>query len=134
MRLTFNEQEATVTTVADLRLWWDALRQQQSTELWLDATEEGPSLVMLVNGQYALLMYLPDRDGNAGFTSRNPHYAGPPDAQTECLLSNGQLDMYPTAWTLPLSEAIEACEYFITTHGDRSPAIAWHDDALHDEA
>ena len=129
MRLTVNDWEAIITTVADVQPVWNALRQQQFTEVWLDATEEGPSLVLLVNGQYALLMYLPDHYGNVGFTSRNPYYAGPPDAQTECMLSNGQLDMYPTAWTLPLNEVIEACEYFITTLGGRSPAITWHDDS-----
>lgn len=39
MRLTFNEQEAIVITVADMQSVWNALRQQQLTELWLDASE-----------------------------------------------------------------------------------------------
>jgi len=84
---------------------------------------------MLVNGGRALLVYLRDHEGDPGLSSRDPNYAGPPDAQTEFVLDNGQLGTYPTAWTVPLEQAEEACRYFVISKGERSPQIVWHDDS-----
>lgn len=36
-------------------------------------------------------------NGDAGFSSRNPSYAGQPDANQEYYLSNGQREEYPLA-------------------------------------
>ncbi len=44
-------------------------------------------------------------------------------------LSNGQMDAYPVSWTLSLEGAFAAYEYFLHNQGERSPAIAWHDDS-----
>ena len=75
--------------VADVRPYMLALvRQQEFTEVWLDAGEEGPALAMLVNAEHAWLMYLRDHDGDHGFSSRNPYYAGPPDALMKFMLVN----------------------------------------------
>ncbi len=121
------------TPVADVRPYVLALvRQQQFTEVWLDAGEEGPALAMLVNAEHAWLMYLRDHDGDPGFSSRNPHYAGPPDALMKFMLVNGQGDQYPVVWTLSLEQAVGACEYFVATQGSRSPDIVWHNDAAGD--
>lgn len=87
---------------------------------------------MRVNGDRAWLMYLRYPE-DAGSSSRNLAYDGPPQAQLPFRLSNGQGDEFPVAWTLPLGEAIAACEHFVTSGGERSPAITWHDDELHDE-
>jgi len=133
MRLTINGQEATVSAAADLRPYWQAVRARPFSEVWLDAGEHGAALAMLVNGEHAWLMYLRDQEGDPGLSSRNPHYVGPPDALMEFVLDNGQLDKHPIAWTLPLEQAIAACEYFVATQGGRSPDIVWHDDAMDDE-
>jgi hypothetical protein len=134
MRLTINGQGATVSAAADLHPYWQAVRGRQFSEVWLAAGEDGPALAMLVNGKRTWLMYLRDQEGDPGLSSRNPDYAGPPDALTQFVLDNGQLDKYPIAWTLPLEQAIAACKYFAVTQGGRSPEIVWHDDAMDDEA
>ena len=81
MKLIINNQESTITTAADLERACEIVRQQRFSEVWLEASDNGPSLAMLVHDEYALLMYLPDNEGSLGFTSRNPAYAGSPDAQ-----------------------------------------------------
>ncbi len=133
MRLTINGHEATVAATVDLRLYWQAVRGRQFSEVWLAAGEDGPALAMLVNGERAWLMYLRDQEGDPGLSSRNPDYAGAPDALTEFVLDNGQRDEYLIAWTLPLEQALAACEYFVATQGGQSPEIVWHDDAMDDE-
>lgn len=133
MRLSVNGQNATVSAVADLRLYWRAVRGRQFAEVWLDVSENGPALAMLVNGERAWLMYLRDREGDPGLSSRNPDFSGPSEALMEFVLDNGQLDEYPIAWTLSTEQAIAACEYFVATRGGRSPEIVWHDDAMDDE-
>jgi len=119
-----------ITTVEELRKLLEQVHQQQFSEVWLDAGEEGPALAMLVNGVHAWLMYLRHHDGDPGFSSRNPRYTGPAQASMQFLLSNGQMDEYPVALTLPLEEACAACEYFVLSQGGRSPAITWHDDSV----
>jgi hypothetical protein len=133
MQLAINGQEATVSTAADLRPYWQAMRGRQFSNVWLNSGEEGPALAMLVNGGHAWLLCLRDREGDAGFSSRNPQYAGSSDALMAFVLDNGQRDEYPIAWTLPLEQAIFACEYFVATQGGRSPDIVWHDDAMDDK-
>lgn len=120
-----------IKSVADLRPYWGEVRGRQFSEVWLGASEDGPSLAMLVNGSRAWLMYLRE-SGDAGFSSRNPDYDGPREAMLPFEIENGQGDEFPVAWTLPLDEAIAACEYFVTSGGDRSPEVLWHDDDIHD--
>jgi hypothetical protein len=68
------------------------------------------------------------RDGDAGFTSRDPDYDGPLDAQVEYELSNGQRDFYPRSWALPLDVPQRAIHYF-EQEKKRPPFVIWHDDA-----
>lgn len=76
MRLSVNGKEATVSAAADLRLYWQAVRGRQFSEVWLNADDQGPALAMLINGERAWLMYLREA-GDTGFSSRNPRYSGP---------------------------------------------------------
>lgn len=133
MQLTINNQETIIATTANLPRFFDIMRKQEFSEMWLAAGENGPSLAMLVHAERAWLMYLPDHEGSSGCTSRNLAYDGPSDAVTDFMLANGQRDVYPAAWTIPLEVAWAACEYFIETQGGRSPRIAWHDDAANDQ-
>ncbi len=81
----------------------------------------------LTNGGLGWLMYLRE-EGDAGFSSRNPDYAGPPDAEIEYELSNGQHDLYPASWALPVSEINRALEYF--RQEQRPPGfITWRNDS-----
>jgi hypothetical protein len=129
MRFIFDNYPVSITSVEELRQQLERVRQQQFSEVWLDIGDEGPALAMLVNGPHAWLMYLRDRQGDPGFSSRNPHYIGSAQATMQFLLSNGEMDEYPVAWTLPLEEAFAAFEYFLLSQGGRLPTLVWHDDA-----
>ena len=83
VRLSVNGQEALVSAAADLGPYWQAVRRRQFSEVWLEAGNDGPALAMLVNGERAWLMYLRDREGDLGLSSRNPAYSGPPVALTD---------------------------------------------------
>ena len=86
-----------------------------------------PALCALLNGDRGWLTCL-RAEGDAGFSSRNPRYAGPPDAEIEFTLSTGQVDRYPAAWTYPRAEVLEAVRVFA---GSRScPAsLSWFNDS-----
>lgn len=126
MQFILNDQEMSKPTPRDLRQCLEQVRQQRFSEVWLNAGDDGPSLTMFVNGVSAWLMYLQHQD-DVGFHSLNPSYHGPAELRMKFQLDNGQMDEYPVAWTLALEDAFDACEYFVTTQGGRSPAITWED-------
>lgn len=79
-------------------------------EVWA-VTPDGQAMCALINGDLGWLMYLRE-NGDAGFSSRNPEYTGPADAEIEYYLRNGQWDTYPASWALPVAEVRRALEYF----------------------
>jgi hypothetical protein len=87
---------------------------------------DGPILCALINGDFGWLMYLRE-EGDSGFSSRNPNYDGSADDQIEYRLDNGQHDLYPASWALPVEEVRRAIEYFENKH-QRPPNIVWHKD------
>jgi Immunity protein Imm1 len=95
-------------------------------EVWVEAPN-GQSMCALVNGEVGWLMYLRE-DGDAGFSSRNPDYAGPPDEMVEYRLNNGQRDLYPRAWAYPTAVIERALDYFRTHHAP-PPFISWYNDS-----
>jgi hypothetical protein len=66
-------------------------------------------------------------NGDSGFSSRSPDYDGPTDAQIEYRLSNGQHDLYPASWALPVATVRQALEYFERKH-QRSPFVVLHEE------
>jgi hypothetical protein len=90
-------------------------------------TEDGAALYALVSGDVGWLMYL-RMEGDAGFSSRNPDYAGPADAVLQDRLDNGQVDEYPASWALPVAALKKAMHHFLRT-GEPAPWIAWHNDS-----
>lgn len=72
-------------------------------------------------------MYL-RHDGDAGFSSRNPNYSGPPEEMIEYRLNNGQRDFYPRAWAYPTETIERALDYF-RRHGAPPHFITWHNDS-----
>lgn len=95
-------------------------------EIWVE-TGDGQAMCALINDHVGWLMYLRE-EGDAGFSSRNPKYDGPPDAIIEYFLSNGQLDVYPAAWAIPIEDVERALEYF--KKEKKAPAfITWHNDS-----
>jgi hypothetical protein len=94
-------------------------------EVWLRLPDD-QILCALINGDRGWLMYLRE-EGDSGFSSSNPDYDGPADAQLEYELSNGQHDLYPASWALPITEVRRAIEYFEREH-KRPPFVVWHED------
>lgn len=94
-------------------------------EVWVESPD-GQSLCALINGDRGWLMYL-RCSGDSGFSSRNPEYDGPPSAQIEYKLSNGQHDLYPASWALPITVVRRALEYFEREHV-RPPFVEWYED------
>ncbi len=133
MKLIINKRETAIETAEDMERACDAVRQQFFSEVWLEGGAKGPSLVMLVNGRDALLIYFPGNGVPFGFTSRNPAYTGAPDAQIEFILANGDMEDYPARWTVPLAEGCAVCRDFVEQRGARSSLITWHDDAKRDD-
>jgi len=86
-----------------------------------------PALCALLNGDRGWLTCL-RAEGDAGFSSRNFGYAGPPDAEMEFMLSNGQPDRHPVAWTYSRAEVLEAVRVFAATRC--CPAsLSWFNDS-----
>jgi hypothetical protein len=96
--------------------------ESQFDEIWIELPD-GQSLCALINGNVGWLMYLPESD-DVGFHSHNPAHKGSPDAEIEYELSNGQQDLYPASWALPIEIIREALAYF-EREGQRPPFIAW---------
>jgi hypothetical protein len=95
-------------------------------EIWVDH-DPFPSLCALVHDANAWLMYI-RYDGDAGFSSRNPAYAGDPHAKLEFYLSNGQRDVYPASWCYPTQDVVDAVRLFAVTR--KVPAgLVWYNDS-----
>jgi len=93
-------------------------------ELWL-VSPHGPRLCMLRSANRALLMFLRHGDGDTGFTTR----AGDDVAGAETVqftLANGQIDEYPSSWTVSVAQARDAMEYFFRTAA-MAPFLEWSD-------
>lgn len=94
-------------------------------EVWVQAPN-GQALCALINGELGWLMVLRS-EGDAGLSSRNPAYVGPPEAQIDYRLNNGQRDSYPASWALPIAEVRRAVAYFEREH-QPPPFVVWQED------
>jgi len=126
--LTINGSVFDIRNLEDLEPVLSSIGGSQFYEVWLSTPEGGPSLCALINRESAWLMYLRHSEGDPGFSTRNPHYAGPPEAMIEFHLSNGQVDHYPAAWNITTEEALRAFKHFFNTL-DRAPWLEWHHDS-----
>lgn len=104
----------------------------QYKEIWIypEETEEDERAMMgLINKDWGWLMYLRE-EGDSGFRSRNPDYAGTDDdgKTMDFMLSNGQLDYYPLSYVLPAKQVMKALDYF-EKHRQLPKFITWHDNA-----
>ena len=95
-------------------------------ERW-ERANDGQSICALIVDDRGWLMYL-RHNGDAGFSSRNPDYPGSPDDMTEYELSNGQRDLYPTCWALPV-ETVERALHYFREHHRPAPFVLWHNDS-----
>jgi hypothetical protein len=112
--------------LASLDTMLDRIPDTGFAEVWV-MHDRYPALCALLNGDIGWLTCL-RAEGDAGFSSRNPGYSGPPDAEIEFMLSTGQVDPYPAAWTYPRAEVLEAVRVFAASR--RCPAgLCWFNDS-----
>jgi hypothetical protein len=95
-------------------------------ELWVRA--HGLRVCALSNARVAWLMVLRDDEGDPGFSSRNPSYAGARDARETFVLGNGQTDEYPAQYCFPRNFVFRALEAFVLT-GRFPEEIRWFNDS-----
>ena len=122
IKVTFNETELSYSGFEEFSLDLDRFDQEQKFELWL-STNDGPSIVMLRNGEQAFLMYL-RFNGDSGFVTK-----GDQDRQGTCAnkLGNGQIDQLPLSWCIDLDQCYRAVAYFFVNYGARYDYVAWQE-------
>jgi len=125
--VSINNYRAKIATICDLRHQLAHHADEPYREIWINCAK-GPALSALLNGAVGFLIYLRE-SGDAGFTSRNPDYAGESNAVLEYQLANGQRDEFPAHWAVPESAISEALEYFVV-HRQPTPFLLWHDDSV----
>lgn len=102
------------------------MSERQYQEIWAE-TPDGQAMCALINGDRGWLMYLRE-NGDAGFSSRNPRFAGPADAVIAYVLANGQRDEYPASWAIPKADVLRALE-FLRIQRKPPPFVLWHNDS-----
>lgn len=127
MELSINGLTQTVTTAAEMADRLSATASMVHREIWLNGPD-GAALCALINRDRGWLMFLREY-ADPGFSSRNPNYAGPPDATIEFVLSNREINHHPAEWALSLFEVARALKYFVE-HETQPPFIHWHDDSI----
>jgi hypothetical protein len=127
MELKINKVLYEVSDLDELRVRLTQMRRSQFLEVWLQHTAGWPAMAALINGQAAWLMYV-RHEGDAGFSTRDPKYAGPKKAVIEYYLSSGQRDEYPASWNITTAEAIRGLEFFFEEEG-MAPWLQWNDDS-----
>jgi len=80
----------------------------------------------LFAGDRAFLMFLPEI-GEAGMSSRDPDYRGPPGAQVVFRATNGEDTALPARFTVSKEEGLRALDAFLRT-GKPPTFIHWEDD------
>ena len=100
------------------------VRPVDRSEVWLNDSA-GPALCILKSGTRALLMYL-RCEGDVGLTSRSR--GDHDDGDLEFTLANGQVDLYPSEWTVAFEDAARAAEHF-WLEAKPAPFVSWHDDS-----
>jgi len=126
MELKINKVLYEVSELNELQVHLLRVRRGQFAEIWMQHAANWPSISALINGEAAWLMYM-RHDGDAGFSTRNPNYSGPPKAVIEYYLANGQRDEYPASWNITTSEAMRALEYFFLKE-EMAPLLTWHEE------
>jgi hypothetical protein len=127
MELKINKVLYEVTDPDELRVRLAQIRRTQFSEVWMQHAAGWPAIGALINGEAAWLMYV-RHEGDAGFSTRNPQYAGPEKAVIEYYLSSGQRDEYPASWNITTAEALRGLEYFLEEEA-MAPWLHWNDDS-----
>ncbi|WP_243614053.1 Imm1 family immunity protein [Shimia aestuarii] len=125
MHVTINGEQHSLAGVEEAERLLASHGHTDDLEIWV-SEGNGSSLCALLNRQYGWLMFL-RFEGDAGFSSRNPlreQSEGPKEA---FVLSNGQVDNFPSSWTMDRKMVFDALLEFVAS-GQRPSKVDWHDD------
>lgn len=122
MVVTFNGRPVSMRSVKELEMALDQFDRTPVFELVCSSEGDGPVLFMLRNSQWAWLLYMTE-PGDAGLHSEGDASLS---GTTSYILSNGQVDEYPLAWCIPVSDCYKAVTYFYAHEGAR-PAVNWRE-------
>jgi len=120
MRITFNGEDQAIASIEELGFALDRFDAESSFEMWI-ATDDGPSMTMLRNGDHAWPMYL-RFNGDSGFVTRGDQGR---EGVGAFELSNGQIDEYPLSWCVDLERCYKAIAYFFVNDGAQYSFIEW---------
>ena len=126
MELKINKVLYEVTDAGELKVRLAQIGRTQFSEVWMQHEAGWPAMGALINGEAAWLMHV-RYEGDAGFSTRNPLYAGPEKAVIEYYLSNGKRDEYPASWNITTAEAIRGLQYFLEQEA-MAPWLQWHEE------
>jgi len=126
MELNINGESYEVASLGGLRYHLPKISNTHFCEVWLYSNSGWPAICALVNANSAWLMFL-RHEGDSGFSTRNPNYAGPQEAVIEYFLGNGQRDEYPAEWDITTTEALRGLEHFLENQ-EMAPWLNWHEE------
>ena len=95
---------------------------QEYREIWVEHGKRTMCALAAGHRAWLLMMRFPE---DCGLSSRNRDYAGGAGETMKFRLSNGQIDEYPVAWTLPNDVWVPAMLLFAET-GKLSKSVGWH--------
>jgi hypothetical protein len=127
MRFVINGEEHNTACGTEAEALVASCRQIGDLEIWASDVNKA-SLCAVLNAQCGWLMFLRFPE-DTGFSSRNPMEKQNGSDDEMFLLSNGQADNYPSAWTFDRAVIFDALLEFINS-GSKPSIVAWHDDAL----
>lgn len=125
MQVTINGEPHSPAGVEEAERLLASIGQKDNLEIW--ASEgNGSSLCALLNRQCGWLMFL-RYEGDAGFSSRKPLREETDGREEAFVLQNGQVDTYPSSWTIDRKIVFDALLEFVAS-GQRPSKVDWHDD------
>lgn len=125
MHITINGEPLSPAEVEETERLLASIGQTDDLEIWV-SEGNGSSLCALLNRHCGWLMFL-RFEGDTGFSSRNPLREEIGGAEEAFVLSNGQVDAYPSSWTIDRKLVFDALLEFVAS-GQRPSMVDWHGD------
>lgn len=125
MHVTINGEQHSLAGVEEAENLFALFGQTDDLEIWV-SEGSGPSLCALLNRQCGWLMFL-RFEGDTGFSSWQPLRVQSERPEEAFVLWNGQVDTYPSSWTMDRKVVFDALLEFVAS-GQRPSMVDWHDD------
>lgn len=125
MQLIINGEPHSLAGAEEAERLLSSIGNTDNLEIWA-CEDNGLSLCALLNGRCGWLMFL-RFEGDVGFSSRNPLKEQSEGVEEGFVLSNGQVDTYPSSWTIDRQMVFDALLEFVAA-GRRPSNVDWHED------